>query len=370
MLSYVHIPFCHRICPYCAFFKHTPGKTDMRGFVESVIREARLRSPTLPGAPRTLYLGGGTPTMLSPTHFATLVEGLRSAFGRDTFEEVTLEANPATFDAAKACRFVELGITRVSLGIQSFDPAVLATLGREHTPEQARESVRILRDAGIPSLNIDLMFAVPGQPTDSWRSTLDAALALAPDHISAYNLTYEEDTAFFESLGRGEFSDDPRLGETLFDLARSLLSDAGFEHYETSNYARPGHRSTHNLGYWRGENYIGLGPSAVSTVGRTRTRNIADTPRYIEMISTLGHAAAESEHLDDEALRLERIALLLRTDEGLPLDLLDPAARRRADVLVSESLAEFLPASATAPARLRLIRRGKALVDPIAAELA
>jgi oxygen-independent coproporphyrinogen-3 oxidase len=340
----------------------------MRGFVDAVVREAETRAGELGESPRTLYLGGGTPSMLSPTHLERLLGGLRRALGRETFEELAMEANPATFDAAKARRFVDLGITRVSLGIQSFDPAVLATLGREHTPDQARESVRLLREAGIPSLNIDLMFAVPGQSLDSWRRTLDAAIGLSPDHISAYNLTYEEDTAFFESLGRGEMTDDSAFGEACFDLARSMLAAAGFRHYETSNYACPGHRSTHNLGYWRGEDYLGLGPSAVSTIRRLRTRNVSDTPRYIEMIRTLGHATADSETLDDEALRLERVALLLRTDEGLPLGFLDPAARRRAEVLVSESLAE-ISESPDGPA-LRLVNRGETLADAIVAELA
>jgi oxygen-independent coproporphyrinogen-3 oxidase len=365
VLAYVHIPFCHRICPYCSFYKHTPGATPIGRFIAAVLAEARARAPLLPARPRTLYLGGGTPSMLSPGHLTILLDGLRAAFGRDRFDELTLEANPATFDAAKARRFVALGVTRVSLGIQSFDQAVLTTLGREHSPDQARTSADLLRAAGLPSLNIDLMFAVPGQSLASWRATVAAALALGPDHVSAYNLTYEEDTVFFEALGRGELHDDSDHGEACFEHAHAVLTESGLRHYETSNYARPGHESTHNRGYWQGEEYLGLGPSAVSTIGRRRTRNVPDTARYIALIEASGHAVAGAEDLDDEALRLERIALLLRTDEGLPLDLLDPPARRRAVVLAAEGLAEFTPGAA-----LRLIARGRALVDPIAAELA
>jgi len=365
MLTYVHIPFCHRICPYCSFFKHTPGKTDMRAFVDALIGEARGRAPDLPTVPRTLYLGGGTPSMLSPTHLARLLDGLREALGGEALEELTLEANPATFDAGKARKFIAMGVTRVSLGIQSFDPAVLKTLGREHGPEEAAGSSRILREVGIRSLNIDLMFAVPGQSVASWRRTLEQTIALKPDHISAYNLTYEEDTAFFDQLKQGRYRDDPALGEECFELARVLLGAAGYEHYETSNYARLGHRSKHNLGYWQGEDYLGLGPSAVTTLGHTRTRNVPDTARYIEMAGSIGHATTESESLDGEALRLERIALLLRTDLGIPLDLLDAAGRKRAAQLAEEGLAEF-PDSST----LRLSGRGRALVDPIAVELA
>lgn len=365
MLTYVHIPFCHRICPYCSFFKHTPGGTDMRAFVEAVVDEAGNRAAGLSTPPRTLYLGGGTPSMLSPTHLALLIDGLRAALGSDSLEELTLEANPATFDIPKARKFIAMGITRVSLGIQSFDPQALAILGREHGPDEALRSARMIREVGIPSLNIDLMFAVPGQPAQSWRETLEQTIALGPDHVSAYNLTYEEDTAFFDQLQQGIVRDDPSLGDECFEIARELLAAAGYEHYETSNYARPGHRSVHNLGYWQGEDYLGLGPSAVTTLGRTRTRNVADTARYIEMIGAVGHAATESETLDKEALRLERIALLLRTDAGIPLELLDPAGRERASQLAEEGLAEF-PDGFT----LRLCGRGRALVDPIAAELA
>jgi oxygen-independent coproporphyrinogen-3 oxidase len=365
VLAYVHIPFCHRICPYCSFFKHTPGAADMRAFVGALLDEARRRSADLAAVPRTLYLGGGTPSMLSPTHLARLLDGLHSALGRDRFEELTLEANPATFDLEKARRFVDMGVTRVSLGIQSFDPEALVILGREHSPDEAQRSAELLREAAVDELNIDLMFAVPGQSPGSWRETLERTIAIGPDHISAYNLTYEEDTEFFEQLRDGRFRDDPELGAACFELAEELLGAAGYRHYETSNYARPGHRSRHNLGYWQGEDYLGLGPSAVTTIGPLRSRNVADTARYVEMLASLGHATVETEELDAEAKRLERLALMLRTDQGIPLDLLDPAARDRADDLVAGGLAEFPDADT-----LRLRGRGRALVDPIAAELA
>lgn len=330
--------------------------------MDALATEARQRLPQV-AAPRTLYFGGGTPSMLSPGHLTRLFTALHEGVDFATLEEVTLEANPATFDAAKARLFGRLGVTRVSLGIQAFDPQVLATLGRQHSVAQALESVAILRQAGIPSVNIDLMFSVPGQSRDSWRATLEQALALNPDHISAYNLTYEEDTAFFDSLRRGDMRDDEDHNAELFHLADALLSDAGFDHYETSNYARPGHHSSHNQGYWRGEDYLGLGPSAVSTIANVRSKNIADTSRYIAQIQTLGHALAEAETLDAEAQRLERIALGLRTREGIPLTLLTPAALCRAADLAA---ADLLRLSAD---RLVLVHHGRALVDPIAAEL-
>lgn len=361
LLLYLHIPFCHRVCPYCSFYKHTPGDTPVGEFVDGLLEEARVRIAALGEKPRTLYLGGGTPSMLSPTHLRRLFEGLGSLLDLQGLDEVTLEANPATFDVAKARLFRELGVTRVSLGIQSFTPHVLEKLGREHSAEEAAASVSVLREAGIPEVNIDLMFAIPGQSEQDWRSTLETAIRLQPDHVSAYNLTYEEDTAFFESLRRGEVRESEDVNARFFLLADELLRGTGFEHYETSNYAMPGHRSSHNRGYWRGEDYLGLGPSAVSTVGGLRVKNIADTAAYVRMVASLGNAIVESESLDAEQRRLERIALMLRTDEGVPLSLVDRAGVER---LLDHGLAELRGE------RLVLTLAGSPLVDPIAAELA
>jgi oxygen-independent coproporphyrinogen-3 oxidase len=360
MLLYLHIPFCHRVCPYCSFYKHTPGTTPIGSFVEALAAEAKSR---ITENPRTIYLGGGTPSMLSPGHLTKLFTALHGVIDFSKLDEVTLEANPATFDAAKARLFRELGVTRVSLGIQSFTPHVLEILGREHSVAQASESIGILREAGIHSVNIDLMFSIPGQSKADWEKTLEHAISLEPDHISAYNLTYEEDTAFFESLRRGEMRENEDHDAEFFHLADELLIAAGFDHYETSNYAKPGHHSTHNQGYWRGEDYLGLGPSAVSTLDGIRWKNVPDTARYVAQVQAIGHALTESETLDAEALRLERIALGLRTRDGIALSLLSPDARHRAAHLSSEGLARI------EGDRLILIHHGRALVDPIAAEL-
>lgn len=360
MLLYLHIPFCHRVCPYCSFYKHTPGDTPVGHFIDALAAEARKR---IKDPVRTIYLGGGTPSMLSPLHLERLFAVLHETTDFTKLDEITLEANPATFDVRKARLFRDLGVTRVSLGIQSFAPHVLQTLGREHTAEQASESVEILRHAGIPQVNIDLMFSIPGQSEGDWEDTLRHAVSLKPDHISAYNLTYEEDTAFFESLRRGEMRADGDADSHLFELAGNFLTAGGFDHYETSNYAKPGMRSTHNEGYWRGEEYLGLGPSAVSTLGSVRSKNIADTAAYITRIRSLGHATDEVETLDTEALRFERIALGLRTSAGIPLALLDEAALGRAAALAGEGLAVIQEG------HLMLAGRGRALVDPVAAEL-
>ncbi len=363
MLIYLHIPFCHRVCPYCSFYKHTPGTTPIGSFVDALILEARFRLASCGEKPRTIYLGGGTPSMLSPSHLTRLFSALHEMIDFSKLDEITLEANPATFDAAKAALFRDLGVTRVSLGIQSFTPHVLEILGREHSVAQASESVSILRQAEIPSINIDLMFSIPGQSKVDWEATLHHAISLRPDHISAYNLTYEEDTAFFESLRRGEMRENEDHDAEFFHLADELLTAAGFDHYETSNYAQPGHQSTHNQGYWRGEDYLGLGPSAISTLDEVRWKNIPDTARYMAQVQSIGHALAESEALDDEARRLERIALGLRTRDGISLHLLSLESRKRAENFAAEGLAIIHGE------QLILIHHGRALVDPIAAEL-
>jgi oxygen-independent coproporphyrinogen III oxidase len=372
VLLYLHIPFCHRICPYCSFYKHTPGSTPIGEFVEALTLEAKHRtnanstfnvgSSTF-DVPTSIYLGGGTPSMLSPKHLTDLFTSLKETLNLSETTEITLEANPATFDLKKAELFKSLGVTRVSLGIQSFEPHVLETLGREHSPEQATEAVHTLRAAGIPSVNIDLMFSIPGQSLADWENTLRHAVSLKPDHISAYNLTYEEDTAFFDSLQNGTYKENEDHDADHYHLAEKILTDAGFDHYETSNYAQPGHHSRHNQGYWQGSDYLGLGPSAVSTIAGVREKNIPDTAAYVRQVKSIGHAIHETEALTPAQRRIELIALGLRTTAGIPLELLDSQSREKAGNLASENLLTITGN------RLHLTALGRPLVDPIAAEL-
>lgn len=300
--------------------------------------------------------------MLSPSYLRELFGGLNEAFNL-TNTHITLEANPATFGHAKATLFKELGVNRTSLGIQSFSPHVLKTLGREHNPEQATESVQILRDIGMDEINIDLMFAIPGQSLTDWKHTLDTAVSLKPDHISAYNLTYEEDTDFIDRLTQGEYNEDENINADHFQLSHDTLSQAGFHHYETSNYAHPGKESQHNLAYWHGHDYLGLGPSAVSTIKGKRWKNLPDTAGYIHAIKTVGHAMREAENIDAEAFRIERIALLLRTTTGLPEEYLQTSPAGSVQELIDHDLAEFKNH------HLRLINDAPLLVDPIAVKL-
>lgn len=362
MHLYLHVPFCHRICPYCSFYKHTPGGTDIGAFVEALLAEAEFAQKKNLPALKTIYLGGGTPSMLSPKHLTRLFTGLRERFDFNTLDEVTLEANPATFTAKTAELYAKLGVTRVSLGIQSFHATHLKTLGREHTFEQARSSVAALQEPGSLEVNIDLIFSVPGQTLADWEATIKEALAANPDHISAYNLTYEEDTAFFDQFQKGNYEDDPDLNAQMFTLSHDLLTQAGYEHYETSNYALTGKRSRHNAGYWTGNDYLGLGPSAVSTINRLRWQNICDTASYLKRINAVGHAQDSTEELDDEAWRLERLALQLRTVEGLPKKFILPETDLTD--LKEQNLIE------ETPTHLRLTGEGPLLVDAIATELA
>lgn len=371
---YLHLPFCHKICPYCSFYKHTPGNTDFTAFIDALLIEAKARFAKLQNRPlRTIYLGGGTPSLLSEKHLSHLFHGLHEICDFSLLEEVDLEANPSTFNQQKANLFRELGVTRVSLGVQSFQPQELKALGRDHTAEAAAESFSLLRQAGIPSCNLDLMFSVPHQTEESWADNLSQALALQPDHISCYNLTYEEDTAYFDQFQKGELNDDPDLNARLFQGAHEILTEAGYRHYETSNYSLPGHHSKHNFSYWEGRDYIGLGPSAVSTIKEsplqsaqeshyvTRWKNTSDTTAYIHQVNSVGHAMHETEHLSKEQFNLERIALLLRTDTGLPLHYL--AANTSLEILFDNKLAQLKEE------HLVLTRKGALLVDAIAEQL-
>ncbi|MCF7789775.1 MAG: radical SAM family heme chaperone HemW [Prosthecobacter sp.] len=356
---YVHIPFCHRICPYCSFHKHTPGGTDMVAFVDALLREMEKQ----PLKPQTIFFGGGTPTMLSDTHMERLLRGMRERVDMADVVEFTMEANPRNVTASKAAMMRELGVTRVSLGIQAWDDETLKTLGRDHTCEQAQETWGVLCDAQFPSLNLDLMFSIPGQSLDTWRNTLAHTIVWGPDHISAYNLNYEEDTDFFRRLKTGEFRLDENRDADFFNLTIDMLEADGFEHYEISNYAKPGYRSIHNEAYWLGEDYLGIGPGAFSTVGGRRWNNVKDTPRYMAMTLAGEATAVDVEELTADQRRTERFGLELRTARGLPLELINDESRKMLETLREQGLLSY------DESHVRLTRVGKPLVDPIAVAL-
>ena len=358
MHLYIHVPFCNKICPYCAFYKHKLGNTDIRGYVKGVITEAKLRLPQ-GYCPQTIYFGGGTPSMLSPTHLQTLVDGLKEHIDLSAVKEWSFETNPATFTPAKVDHWVKLGITRVSLGAQSFEPQLLELLGREHSPQQIEQSVQMLRAAGMPQVNIDLMFSLPGQTLDQWQHTLEEALRLQPDHVSTYNLTYEEDTAFFNAYGADAGDEDTDVA--MFTMADTLLTQAGYRHYEISNYARNGAISHHNAACWRGEDYYGLGPGACGTVGNLRYRNTENTAAYIAGMSMGQLSEDEHEILTPQARRTELLGLQIRMDEGLSPQMLREQDADFIAMLCKEGLAEKTP-----DGRLLLTLNGRLVADEIA----
>lgn len=335
----------------------------MKKFVDALLVEAASKQREHARPLQTVYFGGGTPSMLSDTHLRRLFDGLKDTFDWRDVEEVTFETNPATFTAKRARFFKELGITRISLGIQSWDPGILKILGREHTPEQAKESISLLREAGIPEINVDLMFSIPGQSLETWERTLVTTLEQSPEHISAYNLTYEEDTDFFHKLGTGEWNADPDHDALFFEKTHDLLTRAGYRHYETSNFARDGLLSRHNLSYWMGEDYLGIGPGAVGTMEGKRFNNLPVTEEYITHTLETGMPPCTVEELTRQDFQTERIALLLRTDLGLPLEYIPEQALPQLPSFYEEGLA--IPMDG----KLLLSDKGRLLVDEIAVRL-
>ena len=321
---YVHIPFCARICPYCAFYKDLLDRSQTSRFCEALLRELELNESRRRTGdrrsllrPSTIYFGGGTPTALNIAQLELLLRGFHERLELSQLVEWTIEANPGSVSARKAALLKKLGVNRISLGVQSWDDELLKLLGREHNAQQAEESFRILRDAGFKNINVDLMFGLPSQTDDQWRATLEKTIALQPEHISTYCLTYEEDTEFFLRHARGEFRQDADADGEFFEMTMAILEDAGYEHYEISNYARPGFESVHNRAYWLGKDYLGIGPSAVSTIGMQRWQNVCDYRAYIDRALAGQSPHESSENLTDQMKRTERIALSLRTRDGV-----------------------------------------------------
>jgi oxygen-independent coproporphyrinogen III oxidase len=321
---YVHIPFCARICPYCAFYKERADPSQTQRFCEALLREIETLEPARPRAaePRleleTIFLGGGTPTALTTAQLKFLLGGLRDHLDLSRLVEWTIEANPGSVSPRKAALLHAMGVNRISLGVQSWDDELLKLLGREHNAAQAEASFQIFRDAGFTNVSIDLMFGLPGQTLPQWEADLAKTISLQPDHISTYCLTYEEDTEFFLRQAKGEFREDPESDARFLESAMRMLEAAGFEHYEISNYARPGFESAHNRGYWAGHDYLGIGPSAFSTVGLTRWQNVCDYRAYSDRVLAGSSPIASTEALTPEMKRAEKIALSLRTGNGIP----------------------------------------------------
>lgn len=356
---YVHIPFCPKICPYCSFYKEASDRNKTQAFLDSLLSELDQRAEFEIRC-ESIFFGGGTPSALTVKQLEFLLAGLRDRLDLSKLQEWTLEMNPATVSLEKARMLQHAGVNRISMGVQSFDPADLARLGRVHTAEQALRSYWILREAGFDNVNLDFIFGIPGQTLETWLSTLDKAISLHPDHISAYCLTYEEDTEFFRRLQVGEFQQSVEQDAQLFESTMNLLAAAGYEQYEISNYSRPGCECVHNLAYWFGSDFLGIGPSAFSTVGARRWQNVPDTAKYIERVRAGIEPISFEEALTPDLRRSEAIAFGLRTNRGISDAELQPWQMRLKELRQEGYLETFNH-------RTRLTPKGRMVADAIAA---
>lgn len=369
---YVHVPFCIHKCHYCDFYSITHQPADrMSRFVDLILAEADLWTQRVAIRPRTVFFGGGTPTLLPPDLMRRLLEGLGQRFDLSQVEEWTVEANPATLSPEYGAILREAGVDRISMGAQSFDPTELATLERHHNPLDVPRSVEIARTSGIRRLNIDLIYGVPGQDLASWSRSLEQALALGTTHLSCYGLTYEPNTALAvrKRLGRVRAVDE-ELELAMFRHTRRRLSDAGLPAYEISNYAAPGQECRHNLIYWTGGDYLGLGPSAASHAGGTRWKNRPHLGEWEAAIASGRLPVTDVESLPPEQRAGELVMLRLRLERGL--DLRDFAGRTGFDAhaLYAEPLRRLsdLGLIEVDPNRVRLTEKGLEVADAVARE--
>ncbi len=377
---YVHVPFCTVRCGYCDFNTYTAAELgDARGasrssYADAAVAEVRLARRVLGDADlpvRTVFFGGGTPTLLPPRDLVRIVDALRDEFGLAADAEVTTESNPDSVDAAGLAALREGGLNRLSFGMQSAVPHVLAVLDRTHDPRRVPQVVRWAREAGFDQVSLDLIYGTPGESLDDWRSSLDAALDCDPDHVSAYALIVEEGTALARRIRRGEVPggagpDDDDLADKYL-LADDALATAGLGWYEVSNWARsPRARCRHNLGYWTGADWWGVGPGAHSHVGGVRWWNVKHPAAYADRIGAGLSPAHAREVLDAETRRVERVLLETRLSDGLPVDVLDDAGRAALRDQVERGLVD---PGALDHGRVVLTRRGRLLADAVVRDL-
>ena len=370
---YVHIPFCASRCSYCDFYSTLSLADAGERYVEALIAEARLRRDELQSEMvTTLYMGGGTPSQLPIALLERLVKGLRATFDLSGLEEFTIEANPDDVVPDWCAALPSLCVNRVSMGVQSFEDHILRAIGRRHTARQAVQAVENLRHAGIGNISIDLIYGLPGQTLVSWRETVEQAIALEPQHISAYGLTYEEGTRLWRQRERGEVIEVPE--ERCLEMYRVLvgkLQSTGYEHYEISNFALPGYCSRHNSSYWNDTPYLGLGAAAHSYDGTVRSYNPDDLQAYINKIMA-GETVFEQESLTWQERYDERIMLGLRTSRGVDADRLRQDFGNEAWLHFTREAAKHISAGhlrVTDDNRYVLTRNGIMLSDAIIRDL-
>lgn len=326
---YIHVPFCAQKCAYCAFYSEPSTGDLINRYVDALVRELEIVADDL--RPGTIFFGGGTPSLLNLRQWTQILRAMErlNLLGA---EEFTVECNPATVSADKARLLRDFGVNRVSMGVQSLDEALLDRLGRVHSREMVFKSFDILRGAGFDNLNLDLMFAIPGQTLEVWRATLAEALALGSEHLSSYEVIYEDDTPLFAQLQAREFDLDEDLACAMYDELVAQAAPAGFQQYEIANFARnhselrtpnselPFFACRHNVNYWRGGSFYGLGPSATSYVRGGRTKNWANTQLYCEQLEKGNRAIESREELPPLKRAGETAAFGLRLVAGWPFE--------------------------------------------------
>ena len=378
---YLHVPFCRVRCGYCDFNTYTSDelrgvkRTDYAGQVISEVAFARqvMDRAELPDRQvSTVFFGGGTPTMLPVADLAAMLAAVVDTWGLADGAEVTTEANPDSVDAASLRSLADAGFTRVSFGMQSAVPHVLATLERTHDPERVPLVVQWARDAGL-GVSLDLIYGTPGESLTDWRVSLEHAIALRPDHLSAYSLIVEDGTKLARQIRRGEVAQpDEDLQADMYELADELLGTAGYHWYEVSNWSRESssdpaeHRSRHNLAYWQGQDWWGLGPGAHSHIGGVRWWNVKHPAAYGERIGAGLSPGAGRETLDDETRQVERVLLGTRIRDGLVISTLPAGARTAVAGLISEGLVD---GASAIRGSLVLTLRGRLLADAVVRRL-
>lgn len=324
---YLHIPFCRRKCGYCSFVSYDCRQADIPAYVGALKAELAQRAGG--ESIGSIFFGGGTPSLLTAAQIEDILGTVRSLFNVDKSAEITMEANPGTVDGTYLKAVRRLGVNRLSLGVQSLNNKELALLERIHTAEQTRQAVKDARNAGLDNLNLDLIYGLPRQSLADWRETLEKAIALKPEHISAYALTLEEETPMCQAIERNMLpSPDEDLTAGQYELAEDLLDAAGYRHYEISNWAKPNYECRHNLTYWRNEDYIGVGAAAHSSLNGHRLANTSNLDDYLRSSYFLPEM---DEKIDDELRLAETLILGLRLGGGM--DLIDIQRRYGADVL-------------------------------------
>lgn len=305
---YLHVPFCHRRCDYCAFATWTDRHHLEERYLAACARQLADAAPDLPPV-TSVFVGGGTPTLVAPHRLLAVLAEMPLAPGA----EVTIECNPDDLDAERAAAYAAGGVTRLSIGVQSMDRSVLATLGREHDPDNVRRAVAAAHEAGL-SVNVDLVYGAAGETLSQWAATLEAAIELEPHHVSAYALTVEAGTPLAADPARHP-DDDTQADQ--YQLATERLGAAGYEWYEISNWARPGHECRHNHLYWSGGEYLAVGCAAHGHIGGRRSWNLRTPERYIAAIEAGASPEAGSEELDASGRRVEGLQLAIRTRDGV-----------------------------------------------------